>query len=408
MATLELMPLRSRSRPWLDYEMVLLPEGIAVHGGEGCEGEQFNGPMGCWHSKEYSIMTTALTRTTEGVLTPAPVEFSPEQLDVIKTTICKGATDAELQLFVATCRRTGLDPFLHQIHAVKRYDSKEKREVMAIQVGIDGLQLVAERTGKYAGMDPILYLNAAGEWVDVWTEDGHPRAAKVSVYRKDFDRPVPATCRWDSYAQVYNRDSKTYLMPNWEKMPDVMLGKCALSLALRRAFPADMSGFALAADPDFDFDAEAQEQREAAVDQAQAQLERPDAIEGEVVRQAPQPRAAAAPAEVQPSPVTPARSTKTEDVMKAWWGNIDQLGINRDMAVAKSNSMFDNRDPRDLKPQERATLLVELRKALRPEPEPEAVTVHEHTPAYTRTGAYVCSDCGEILEEPTEEEEGPE
>ena len=94
--------------------------------------------------------------------------------------------------------------------------------------------------------------------------------------------------------------------------------------------------------------------------------------------------------------------------MKAWWGNIDQLGINRDMAVAKSNSMFDNRDPRDLKPQERATLLVELRKALRPEPEPEAVTVHEHTPAYTRTGAYVCSDCGEILEEPTEEEEGPE
>jgi phage recombination protein Bet len=255
--------VRSHSRLNTAYPMVCTPEGIAVHFGGGCEGEVFNGPTGCWHSKEYSMTTTRELATTSSAMSPVAIDFNAEQLEVIKSTIAKGATDTELQLFVATCRRTGLDPFLKQIYAVKRYDSKEKRDVMAIQVGIDGLRLIAERTDRYAGQDPIEWLDGDGTWSEVWTgptkEYPYPVAARCAVYRKDWpSHKSTAIARWSSYAQYFGADQKLGSM--WSKMPDVMLGKCAESLALRRAFPAEMSGLAAAVGSDYDVESDVEMQ----------------------------------------------------------------------------------------------------------------------------------------------------
>jgi len=147
--------------------------------------------------------------------------WTQEQVDLIKRTVAKDTTNDELALFLHAAKRSGLDPLAKQIHCVKRKGG------MAIQTAIDGYRLIADRTGKYAGNDD-----------PVFDDEKNPKKASVTVYKIVGGQrcAFTATARWDQY---FPGEAQGFM---WKKMPHLMLGKCAEALALRKAFPAEMSG----------------------------------------------------------------------------------------------------------------------------------------------------------------------
>lgn len=183
------------------------------------------------------MTTTAIeVRPAGEIVAGQPPQFSRDQVDLLKRTVCLGSTDDEFRLFLHVAERSGLDPFARQIHAVKRWSAEQKRETMAIQTGIDGYRLIADRTGKYAGNDDAEYGPPSTEsGVEV------PEWARVTVHKlvAGEARAFSATARWREYRQT-KRDGGLTRM--WAQMPYLMLAKCAEALALRKAFPAELSG----------------------------------------------------------------------------------------------------------------------------------------------------------------------
>lgn len=160
--------------------------------------------------------------------------WTRDQVELLKKTVAKGLSDDEMRLFLYVCKRTGLDPFLRQIYAVKRFDGEAGDYRMAIQTGIDGYRLLAARHPGYAGSEAPVFETDPDEL-------DHPSKASVTVYKfVDGERcSFTGETRWREYAQKRKDGS---LVNAWQKMPWNMLAKCAEAQALRKGFPAEVQG----------------------------------------------------------------------------------------------------------------------------------------------------------------------
>tara|TARA_B100000408_G_C10306129_1_gene226750 strand:- start:466 stop:1239 length:774 start_codon:yes stop_codon:yes gene_type:complete len=158
------------------------------------------------------------------------ITFTEGQIKLLKSSCnMADASDDEFKLFFHICKRTGLDPFARQIYSIKRGNKR------TIQVAIDGFRLIAERSGNYAGSSKATYTQSNGNPFDE-SKNQPPAKAEVTVQKivQGHVCNFTAEARWNEYNATSNS--------MWKRMPTTMLGKCAESLALRKAFPADLSG----------------------------------------------------------------------------------------------------------------------------------------------------------------------
>lgn len=152
--------------------------------------------------------------------------------------IPKDTPPAQVELFARVCAEKNLSPFSKQIHLIARRDSKNNTTRYTHQTAIDGFRAIADRTQKYAGNDDYLFDDNETEYQIVASGKKRPQTATATIYKivGGVRCPFSATARWEEY---YPGGTMGFM---WDKMPFLMLGKCAESLALRKAFPENLGG----------------------------------------------------------------------------------------------------------------------------------------------------------------------
>ena len=140
------------------------------------------------------------------VMQEKEISITNEQVDLIRATIAKDATNDELQLFFYDCKRRGVHPLDKLIHFTKR-----KNRYTPV-TSIDFMRSRAAESGEYAGSDDAIFIG-----------NTPPESATVTVYRlvQGIKCSFTATARWNEY---YPKDTFTGM---WDKMPHTMLAKCS-------------------------------------------------------------------------------------------------------------------------------------------------------------------------------------
>lgn len=146
-------------------------------------------------------------------------EYTREQLELIKSTVAKGASDDEFKLFIYRCKHMDLDPLKPgQVHFVKYGNAPG-----VIIVGIDGFRIKAARTGKHVGTKRGVIRDDSGKCIGAFCE----------VSRSDWKEPAREEVSLAEYMAE---------KANWKKMPETMIKKVAEAAALRMAFPDELGG----------------------------------------------------------------------------------------------------------------------------------------------------------------------
>src|ERR1700678_616479 len=172
-----------------------------------------------------------------------PWLLAPEEVTLLKNSLCKGATDTEMQFCLAVARRYELDPFKKQIHFVPRWDRQAENtdgergsKVWVPIVGIDGLQHIAARDHKDYGSfgeaeyGPMITVNYQWNGKGPVKTIQAPEWARVEAWKKGDDRATVGKVWW---TEIY---PNVNYAPTVREKPRLMLAKCARAQAIRAAY----------------------------------------------------------------------------------------------------------------------------------------------------------------------------
>lgn len=148
----------------------------------------------------------------------------PDIVKTLKSTVAKGATDHEFQMFIEICKATGLNPFLREIWcAVPMKDGQRSQYgQVLIMAGRDGYLRVANDHPMFDGIETRVERDP----------NGIPIKAVCTVWRKDRNHPTISEAYFNEYYKPgYNGKPSV-----WDTYKSAMIAKVSEVLALKRSF----------------------------------------------------------------------------------------------------------------------------------------------------------------------------
>lgn len=174
--------------------------------------------------------------------------------DMVRQKICKNASDVEIAMFLATCKKQRLDPFNKDIYLVKYGNNPAQMNVAhkillrravtnpkfdgirtGVTVYVDGKVVRDERRAYY----PEVGEQLLGGWCEIYRKDvSHPFKSELSLKEMSKGQSL------------------------WKTMPAVMITKCAQASCIRDAFPDEVGWLYSDAEKFSQVDSEVEEPRE--------------------------------------------------------------------------------------------------------------------------------------------------
>jgi phage recombination protein Bet len=155
-----------------------------------------------------------------------------------------GTPPAQVAVFAEACRQHGLSPFKKEIY-LTAYNTR-KGTIYSTIVGIDGIQAIAARTGRFAGVDDAKFdLQPDGTYAtagQLKAANRLPNTCTVTVYAVvgGIRCPFTATVVFSEYYPGVVSGSDTYSKA--ATMPFNMIAKCARAKAIKMAFSDATAG----------------------------------------------------------------------------------------------------------------------------------------------------------------------
>lgn len=160
------------------------------------------------------------------------INYSPEEIQVIKNSVAKGTTDIELRYFISVCKSVGLNPLTKEIWCIK-----DQRSNLLVFAGRDGMLAYAQRNPAFGGIrscdvceNDEFTLDMINPQNNTHRINAKNRGKILGAYAIVFRKGGEPTIAYVNFDE-YNRGASA-----WKTHPAAMIRKVAETQALKMAF----------------------------------------------------------------------------------------------------------------------------------------------------------------------------